>query len=113
LRDIIRNIIQIGERQGKPVVATGDVHYAHPHEEIYRRILTHGKVSPDSLTPAYLRTTEEMLSAFSFLGDELARRIVVEEPRRLESSIEEIKPFPDALHTPIIQGSEDAIRRLS
>ncbi|OUM88376.1 MAG: PolC-type DNA polymerase III [Bacillus thermozeamaize] len=113
LRDLHRKIVAIGEKLGKPVVATGDLHYLHPHDAIFRKILTAGKVSADELTPAYFRTTEEMMECFSHLGADKAKEVVVEWPKQVAAMIEPLKPFPDDLHTPVIEGADQAIRQMS
>jgi len=113
LRDVHRKTVELGRRLGIPVVATGDVHYLHPQDDIFRKILTAGKVSPDELVPSHFRTTDEMLAAFSYLGPETAKAVVVDGPNEIAAMVEEIKPFPDDLHTPVIEGAETAIREMS
>ncbi|MFO7263223.1 MAG: PolC-type DNA polymerase III [Bacillaceae bacterium G1] len=113
LRDLHRKTVELGRRLGIPVVATGDVHYLHPHEAIFRQILTSGKLPADELVPAHFRTTEEMLEAFAHLGEETAKAVVIDNPNRVAAMVEEVKPFPDDLHTPVIEGAEEAIRQMS
>lgn len=118
LRDILRKIVRVGEKLGKPVVATGNVHYLDPHDEVYRRILVHAlggasPLDPDRLPPVYFRTTDEMLEAFAFLGEEKAREVVITNTRRIADSIEDLKPFPDELHAPVIEGADEEIRRMA
>lgn len=118
LREIIANIVKLGEKLGKPVVATGNVHYLDPNDGIYRKILvsSQGGANPlnrQTLPDVYFRTTDEMLECFSFLGDEKAREVVVDNTQKVADMIEEIKPIPDDLFTPKIPGAEDDIRNMS
>lgn len=118
LEDILRNLIQIGKDLNKTVVATGDVHYLNKEDAIYRKILisSMGGANPlnrHSLPDVHFRTTDEMLQAFSFLGPELAKEIVVDGPDKIVESCEEIIPVKDDLYTPKIPGSEEEIKDLS
>lgn len=118
LESIIANIVKIGERQNKPVVATGNVHYLNPNDKIYRKILinSQGGANPlnrHSLPDVHFRTTDEMLRAFSFLGEEKAKEIVVSNTHKVADMIEEIKPIKDDLYTPKIEGADEEIRSMS
>lgn len=118
LKEILRKLIRIAKKEGKPVVATGNVHHLEPHEHVYRRILIQNQnglktKNPKYLVPQYFRTTDEMLMEFSYLGEELAREIVIEAPQAIAAQMEEMKPFPDELFTPIIEGAEEEMKRLS
>jgi DNA polymerase III subunit alpha, Gram-positive type len=115
LRDINRKICEIALKLNKPVVATGDVHFLDPQDEVYRRILMAGKGFSDSddQPPLYLRTTEEMLDEFSYLGAELAYKVVVEYPQCIANLMEEIKPFPDEFFPPVIEDAEEQIKTMS
>lgn len=115
LRDINRKILQLGRRLGKPVVATGDVHFLKPEHSIFRQIVMagHGFTDVERPTPLYLRTTKEMLEEFSYLGEEEARRVVIEAPRAIADSIEDLRPIPDGFHPPYLDGAEDEIRRMT
>ncbi|RAV03547.1 PolC-type DNA polymerase III [Paenibacillus sp. YN15] len=122
LESAVRRIVEIGRKLGKPVIATGNVHYLHPRDKICRDITIHGITgfSPlkDQRKPdVHLRTTEEMLREFAFLGEETAHKVVVENTSALADEFEEIKLFPksggptdNGLFSPIIEGSEEEIR---
>ncbi len=83
--EINRRIVQLGEEFHKPVVATCDVHFLDPEDEIYRRIIMAGKgfKDADEQAPLYLRTTEEMLEEFHYLGSAKAEEVVITNPTRL------------------------------
>lgn len=122
LEGAIRRVIEIGRKLGKPVIATGNVHYLTPRDKICRDITINGITgfSPlkDQRKPdVHLRTTEEMLREFAFLGEETAYKVVVENTSALADEFEEIKLFPktggptdNGLFSPIIEGSEEEIR---
>lgn len=113
--DITKKIAALGEELGKPVIATGNAHYIEPEDSVYRKILvaSQGGANPlnrQTLPAVHFRTTDEMLEEFSFLGEELAKKVVVTESRALADSVEEIHPIPDKLYTPTIEGSDKEIR---
>ncbi len=113
LQDYDRTIIRIADKLGKPVCATGDVHFLEPEDELYRQILQAGQgfSDADKETKLYLKTTGEMLEAFSFLGEEKAREVVIDNPRMIADSIEFLKPIPDGTYTPEIPGAEEDLIR--
>lgn len=115
LRQINRKVCEIGQKVNKLVVATCDVHFLNPEDEVYRRIMMAGKgfKDADQQPPLFLRTTEEMLNEFSYLGKELAYETVVTNPNRINELIESFKPIPDDLYSPQIPGAEEAIRSMS
>lgn len=115
LQNINKKIVKIGEKLKKPVVATGDVHFLEPQDEVYRRIIMAGQGYSDAdfQAPLYLKTTEEMLEEFSYLGKETAYKVVIENPNNLEKSIDEIIPVPEQTYPPKIDGSEEQIRDLA
>jgi DNA polymerase-3 subunit alpha (Gram-positive type) len=115
LEDYNRMICDLGAKLGKPVVATGDVHFLHPHEAIYRKILLMGQgfEDGDKDTPLYFRTTEEMLTEFAYLGPELAREVVITNPNQIVAMVDTVKPVPDEFCPPQIPGAEDEIRNMS
>ncbi len=118
LKEIIKNIVKLGDKLDKPVVATGNVHYLNESDKIYRKILigSQGNANPlnrQKLPDVHFRTTDEMLEEFDFLGEDVAKKIVVEATRAVASQIEEVKPIPDDLYTPKIVGADDEIRNMS
>lgn len=115
LQEINRQIIRVAQQLDKPVVATCDAHFLHPHEEVYRRILLMGQGfdDADKKTPLYFRTTDEMLREFAYLGPELAEQVVVKEPHRISEMIEDVKPIVDQFYPPIIDGADQEIREMS
>ncbi|MBW8348905.1 PolC-type DNA polymerase III [Bacillus sp. IITD106] len=118
LEDIIKNIVSMGDKLNIPVVATGNVHYLNEEDKIYRKILisSQGGANPlnrHELPDVHFRTTNEMLSEFSFLGKADAKKIVVENSNLIADMIDNIKPIKDDLYTPKIEGAEEEIRTMS
>lgn len=114
LKNINRRIVELGERLNKPVIATGDVHFLKPDDEIFRQIIMAGHgFDVEQATPLYLRTTDEMLEEFSYLGEEKAYEVVVERPRELADRVEEMAPVPDGFHPPHLEGAEETIKRMA
>ncbi len=111
LKKINRKVVELGEKLNIPVVATGDVHFLDPHDEIYRRVLMAGKgfEDADDQAPLYFRTTDEMLDEFSYLGQAKAREVVITNPRAIADMVEELKPIPDEFFPPILDGAEEQI----
>ncbi|MGL5477920.1 MAG: PolC-type DNA polymerase III [Clostridium sp.] len=114
LQDLNKKIYDIGKRMNKLVVATGDVHFLEPHDEAFRRIIMAGKgfKDADNQPPLYLKTTDEMLKEFSYLGASEAKEVVVTNTNLIADSIEMIKPIPDETFPPKIEGAEDEIRNM-
>ena len=114
LRDYNRKIIQLGEELGKLVVATGDVHFLNPEDEVFRHILlaTKGFDDADKPMPLYFRTTDDMLSEFSYLGEEKAYEIVVENPNKIADMCETMRPVPHNLFAPKIENSVEDLKNL-
>ena len=114
LREINRKIVALGKKLGKPVVATCDAHYLDKEDDIYRRILLVGQKFSDGdrKNELYLRTTEEMLSEFSYLGEETAYEVVVSSTRAISDMIEEILPIPDGTYTPKMEGAEEDLQNM-
>jgi len=115
LLEINKQIVALGEELGIPVVATCDVHFLEPEDEVFRRILMAGKgfTDADAQAPLYFRTTEEMLEEFSYLGPELCYKVVVTNTRLIAEQIEQLKPFPDGFFEPKIEGAAEKIRDMS
>ncbi|UHA73899.1 PolC-type DNA polymerase III [Paenibacillus sp. 481] len=115
IQDALRKVIQIGQKLGKPVVATGNTHYLNPRDKLFRDITIHGITgfSPlkDIKKPdAHFRTTTEMLQEFEFLGKEQAYEVVVKNTNELADQFEALELFPDKLFTPIIEGADEEMR---
>lgn len=115
LRDINRYIIELGQSLHKPVIATGDVHFIDPEDEIFRTIIQAGQGYDDleSESALYFKSTDEMLEEFSYLGEELARAVVVDYPGQINSMIEEIKPVPEGFYPPKIDTAAEEITGLT
>ena len=115
LRKINLKVAEIAEKLNLPLVATCDVHFLNPEDEIYRRILMAGKgfSDADHQPPLYLRTTEEMLEEFSYLGKEKAIDAVINNTRLIADKIEQFKPIPDELYSPQIPGAEEQIKSMA
>ena len=112
LRDFNRTIVRLGEELGKPVCATGDVHFQEPEDEIYRHILLASKkfADADAPLPIYFKTTDEMLEEFSYLGEEKAHEVVIDNPRKIADLIEEIELLPPGqLFPPRLENSEQEL----
>jgi len=114
LKDINRKIISLGEKLNKIVVATGDVHFLEKEDEVYRRILMSGQGFGDAedQAPLYLMTTNEMLDNFSYLGKDKAYEVVVKNTNVIADSVDSILPIPNGTFPPIIEGSDDELRKL-
>lgn len=111
LENINRKIVNLGKQLGKLVVATGDVHFLDPEDEVYRRIIMAGQnySDADHQPPLYLHTTDEFLDEFAYLGEDTAYEVVVENPCRIADLIEEVKPIPDETFPPEIEGAEEEL----
>ena len=128
LQTIIKSLIEVGDRLGKPVLATGNVHYLEPEDEIYREIIVrslgqgaminrtigHGEAAqPAPLPKAHFRTTNEMLDEFAFLGEDLARKIVIENTNALAEIFEPVEVVKGDLYTPFIDKAEETVAELT
>ena len=128
LHTIIKSLIEVGDCLGKPVLATGNVHYIEPEDEIYREIIVrslgqgaminrtigHGEAAqPAPLPKAHFRTTNEMLDEFAFLGEDLARKIVIENTNALAEIFEPVEVVKGDLYTPFIDQAEETVAELT
>ena len=114
LRQFNRKILEIGDALGKMVVATGDVHFLNPEDEIFRHILlgVKGFEDADKDNPLYFRTTDEMLKEFSYLGEDRAYELVVTNPNKIADMCETIRPVPHNLFAPKIENSVEDLKSL-
>ena len=114
LREFNRTIVKLGEELGKPVCATGDVHFMDPEDEIYRHILlaSKGFEDADEPLPIYFKTTDEMLREFSYLGKEKAHEVVVKNTNLIADWCDPIEPLPQGLFAPKLEDSDGELKRL-
>ncbi len=112
LKEINRSIVALGEELHKPVVATCDVHFMEPEDEVYRRIIMAGRGFPDAdnQAPLFLRTTEEMLAEFAYLGSEKAEEVVIHNPNKIADLCEKISPVRPDKCPPVIPDSDQMLR---
>lgn len=111
--EINKKIVKLGEEFNKPVVATCDVHFLNPEDSIYRSILMDGKFDDaDNQAPLYLRTTQEMLEEFDYLGAQKAREVVIENTNMIADCIENMPPVRPDKCPPVIEDSDGELRRI-
>lgn len=115
LQEINKKIVRLGEKLNKPVVATGDVHFLEPQDEAYRRILMSGQgfSDADKQAPLYLKTTDEMLEEFKYLGEEKSKEVVITNTNLISDMVEEILPIPKGTFPPEIEGSDEELRKMN
>ncbi len=111
LKNINRQIVALGKKHDKKVVATGDIHFLDPEDEVYRRIIMTGQgyTDADNQPPLHFHTTNEFLKEFDYLGEETAYAVVVKNPNQLADEIEEVKPIPDETFPPKIDGADEEL----
>lgn len=114
LRDYNRTILKLADALGKPCCATGDVHFLDPEDEAYRRILMAGQGFPDAdnQAPLYLKTTEEMLKEFAYLGEDRAYEVVIINPNKIADMLDPIRPIPRENYPPKIEGSAEELETM-
>ena len=115
LEAINKKIYDLGREINKLTVATCDVHFIDPQDEVFRRIIMAGQgfKDCDNQPPLYFRTTEEMLKEFNYLGKDIANEVVIENTNKIAELIEPVKPIPDETFPPKIEGAEDEIRNMT
>jgi len=115
LQEINIKIYELASQLGIPVVATGDVHFLDPEDEVYREVLMAGQgyTDFDKQPPLYYKTTQEMLEEFSYLGDYRCREVVIDNPLKIADMIEDMRPIPDELAPPHLDGDEENIKNMS
>ncbi|MDD6188930.1 MAG: PolC-type DNA polymerase III [Clostridiales bacterium] len=113
LRDFNRRVVELADELGKPVVATGDVHFLEPEHEIFRRILLSNKFSDsDYPLPLYLKTTEEMMEEFAYLGPQKCYDVVIGNSNLIADMCDEVAPLPTGLFAPKIENSAEELQSL-
>lgn len=114
LENMVRKLYEIAKKGKKMCVATGDSHYIHPHDAISREIIQHtqGYEEANLQADLYFRTTDEMIKEFSYLGEDIAKEIVINNPNKLVDEIEEFAPIPDGFYPPKIDGAEEKLVEL-
>lgn len=114
LIEINKGIIALGKSLDKLVVATGDVHFVNKEDSLYREILFSGQGYKDAhkQPPLYYRNTQEMLDEFTYLDEETAREVVIDNPRKIADLMDAVLPIPDGTYPPIIEGSDEEIREM-
>ncbi|MCR5369583.1 MAG: PHP domain-containing protein, partial [Clostridium sp.] len=114
LKNLNRKIVSLGEQFRKPVCATCDVHFLDPEDEVYRRIIMYSKgfKDADNQAPLYLRTTEEMLEEFEYLGSDKAKEIVIDNTRMIAAMCERISPVRPDKRPPVIPDSDKMLRTI-
>lgn len=115
LINLNKKVAALAQKLNKPLVATCDAHFLNADDWIYRAIMMNGKgyKNANIQPPLYLRTTDEMLAEFDYLGEDLAYAAVVTNPNKIADSIEVLKPIPDGLYSPSIPGADEQIKNMA
>ena len=115
LKQINKKIYDLGKEMKKLTVATCDVHFLEPKDEVFRRIIMAGQgfSDADNQPPLYFRTTNEMLKEFSYFERDIAKEVVIYNTQKIADMIDVIKPIPDETYPPKIEGAEDDIRKMT
>jgi DNA polymerase-3 subunit alpha (Gram-positive type) len=115
LDEMNRYIYKLGKKLDKLIVATGDVHYLNPEDNIYRSVLLYGKGFKDYGRDSglYFRTTKDMLEEFSYLGAQEAREVVIENPNKISETIEKLQPVPSGFYPPKLDNAEEEVRSMT
>ena len=110
-----KKIVELGERLSIPVVATCDVHFLDPGDEVFRRIIQAGNDfgDADQQAPLFFRNTEEMLAEFAYLGEEKAYEVVITNTRKIAESIEALRPIPSGTFPPVVEHAEEDLREMT
>ncbi len=114
IQAVNKRIYDLGKQFDKPVVATCDVHFLDPEDEIYRRIIMAGKGfdDADNQPPLFFRTTDEMLEEFRYLGSDEAKEVVITNTNLIADMIEKISPVRPDKQPPIIENSDETLTNI-
>jgi DNA polymerase-3 subunit alpha (Gram-positive type) len=110
LQALTKRLYETAKAAGKTVVATGDAHFLEPDDEVYRRIIQAGLgFKSERQAPLYFKTTGEMLEDFRYFGEEAAREVVVDNPRRIADLVTEVEPLPTETLSPHWEGADESL----
>ncbi|MDY6065058.1 MAG: PolC-type DNA polymerase III [Finegoldia sp.] len=115
-KEFIKNLVDIAKKNNKPVVAESYCKYFDKEDYIFRNIILEGqprKIKGETNPSLYFRTTDEMLEEFNFLDEDLAKEIIIYNPKKIADMIEDFKPIPDGTFPPVIEGSDEELREMT